>query len=102
MSRKFECPSCKSYTSALADVYDHDRYPDQCPTCGLPGETLREIYRVRETHANAEVTKRFEELAIRAGKAEATAANLQSKLDRIHEYFAGFNWEGREGEYFGD
>jgi len=99
VTRKFTCPSCQSHLSALAEVYDGDAYPDACPTCGLAGETLREIYRVRETHASAEVTAKFEELAVRAGKAEAEATNLKRKLARLRSYLGAFDWEGREREY---
>lgn len=100
MSNKYECPSCKSYSSRIYDVFEGEY--ENCPNCGLSGEAMREIHRARESHANAEVKAKFEALTVRAGKAEAEAANLRHKLDRIQEYFAGFNWEGREGEYFGD
>jgi hypothetical protein len=100
MSNKHECPSCKSYTSRIYDVFDGEY--ENCPNCGLSGDVMREIHRVQEAHANAEVTAKFEELALRAGKAEAENAKLTAKLKRIRGYFEHFNWEGVESDYFGD
>ncbi len=102
MSNKHTCPACQSHLSSIYDVLTEGAHPDACPHCGLPGETLREIHRVREGHANAAVKAEFEALAIRAGRAEAEAAKFKAKLDRIQAYFAGFNWDGAEEEWFGD
>jgi hypothetical protein len=100
VSNKYECPSCKSYTSRIYDVFDGEH--EACPNCGLSGDVMREIRRVREGHASDEVKAQFEELAVRAGKADADAAKYKAKLDRIRGYFTNFSWEDAERDYFGD
>lgn len=96
MSEKYECPACKSHTSGIYDAFEGER--EACPVCGLPGETMREIARVRESHASEELKGRVEALMVRAGKAEAERDALRVKLDRVKHYFADFDWEGAEGD----
>jgi ribosomal protein S27AE len=94
VSNKHECPACKSYTSGIYDALHDER--EACPTCGLPGETMREIERVRETHASEEMKGQVEVLVVRTAKAEAERDGLKVKLDRVKNYFANFNWDGAE------
>lgn len=100
MSNKYECPSCKAYSSRIFDVFDGEY--DNCPNCGLSGDAMREIHKARESHASAEVIAKYEALELRAGRAEAELATKTAKLERIKRYFAGFNWDGVEGDCFGD
>jgi hypothetical protein len=76
---KFTCPGCNSTTSDVARGY---REIGKCPNCGLDVAVLREIWRARESHANDELKARFEEMAARAGVAEAKAAKLERRLER--------------------
>ena len=96
MSSKYECPACKSYTSAIYDAFEGEL--QGCPVCGLPGETMREIARVRESHASEALKDQVEGLMVRAGKAEAERDALKVKLDRVKYYFANFDWDGPEGD----
>lgn len=91
MSNKLECPSCKSYLSAIYDAWEGEL--DQCPSCGLSADVIRDVYRVRESHASAEVVAQFEALAVRAGNAERDAAAAKAKLNRIRWYFRDFDWD---------
>lgn len=100
MSNKWTCPGCQSHTSRIYDVFDGEY--ENCPNCGLSGEVMREIHRVREQHVSAAVAAQFEELALRAGRAEAENAKLTAKLKRIRGYFEHFNWDGAEGGCFDD
>lgn len=79
---KLACPGCNSTTSDVARGY---RETGRCPKCGLSGEILHEIWRVRESHATAEAKEQFEEMAARAGKAEAEARVLRHRLERVQE-----------------
>jgi hypothetical protein len=82
MTYKFTCPGCQTATS------DNSRgFLDEgaCPKCGLSGDVIREIWRVRESHATDEVKTQFEQLATRAGVAEAKVLRLERRLERIKE-----------------
>jgi hypothetical protein len=86
MTWKFPCPGCNTHTS------DNSRRASEegkCPACGLSIETIREIWRVREGHANDEVKAQFEQLAVRAGLAEAKGEKLERTLGRIREAMGG-------------
>ena len=82
---KATCPACNSYLSALYEVLQGERMyegrADSCPNCGLPGDTIREIAKVRESHASAEVKQQAEDAMVRAGKAEAEVAKIRARLD---------------------
>ena len=82
---KANCPACNSHLSALYEVLQGERMyegrADSCPNCGLPGDTIREVARVREGHASAEVKEQAEAAMVRAGKAEAEVAKLRARLD---------------------
>lgn len=82
MTYKFTCPGCNTTTSDNSHGFIDE---GKCPTCGLSGEVIHEIWRVRGSHATDEVKARFEELAARAGLAEAKVARLERKLERIRE-----------------
>jgi hypothetical protein len=94
VSNKHTCPACDSHTSGIYDALHGKR--ESCPTCGLPGETMREVERVRETHASEELKAQVEALMVRASKAEAERDGLKVKLDRVKSYFANFNWDKPE------
>lgn len=82
MTYKVQCPGCNTHTSEVARGYSEE---GKCPACGLSQEVLHEIWRVREGHATAEVKAQFEEMAVRAGKAEAQVLRLTRKLEAVQE-----------------
>ena len=75
---KAECPACKSWTSYVHEVLEGER--GACPNCGLPGDVVRQIAAVRESHANAGVKQQAETALIRAGKAEGENVKLKAQL----------------------
>ena len=81
MSNKQECPSCKAWTSAVWDA-EHGRC-DSCPSCGLSGAIIREVYETRRRQADEELTGRYEQAIVRAGRAEAEVKRLRGHLDAI-------------------
>jgi transcription elongation factor Elf1 len=83
---KFTCPGCNATTSDVARGY---REEGKCPTCGLSQEVLYAVWRVRESHATANVKEEYEAMAVRAGKAEAEVARLTRRLESIKEAVEG-------------
>lgn len=51
MGNTFSCPGCGSCTEAVWDVVQADANPDRCPTCKMPGETLRVVAFVQQRYA---------------------------------------------------
>jgi hypothetical protein len=82
---KAECPACKSWTSYIYEVLQGERIydgrEDSCPDCGLPGASIREIAKVRESHASDEVRQQAEAAMLRAGKAEGELAKVRAQLE---------------------
>ena len=78
MGMKVECPACKSWTSYVYDALHGER--EACANCGLPGSVMREIAKVQESHASAEVKQQADAALLRAGKAEAENAKLKAQL----------------------
>lgn len=83
---KLTCPGCSSTTGEVARGY---REEGKCPKCGLSQDVLHEIWRVRESHATAEVKQQYEAMAVRAGLAEAKVVKLELRLERIGEAVNG-------------
>lgn len=81
MSNKAECPACKAWLSGVYDAIEGVRAA--CPSCGLPGNVIREVERVRKAKADSELTAKLEEALVRAGKAEAEAALLREHITAI-------------------
>jgi len=81
MSNKAECPACKAWLSGVYDAMEGVRAA--CPSCGLPGNVIREVEAARKARADAEVTAKLEAALVRAGKAEAEAALLREHLRSI-------------------
>ena len=86
MTYKIACPGCGNHTSEIARGYQEE---GKCPKCGLSHDVLHEIWRVRESHATADVKQQYEAMAVRAGKAEAEALKLSRRLERIQEAVSG-------------
>jgi hypothetical protein len=80
VSDKTECPGCQSSTSAITEAF---RFGDPCPYCGLPAQTAIEVNEVRERKANADLVEQTAAALLRAGKAEAEAADLRRALMRV-------------------
>jgi hypothetical protein len=81
MSNKYECPACKAWLSGVYDALEGARAA--CPSCGLPGNVIREVETARKARADAELTAKLEAALVRAGKAEAEAALLREHLRSI-------------------
>ncbi len=81
MSNKYECPSCKAWLSGVYDAMEGARAA--CPSCGLPGNVIREVEAARKAKADVELTAKLEAALVRAGKAEAEAALLREHLRSI-------------------
>lgn len=91
MTWKFTCPGCQTATT---DNSREATESGKCPNCGLSMDVVREIWRVREGHATDEVKARFEELAVRAGKAEAELRIVKHRLERVQEAAnGGYDYE---------
>lgn len=82
MTYKIHCPGCNGETSEIARGYAE---AGKCPRCGLSNDVLEEIWRVRAGHATAEVKEQYEQMTVRAGKAEAEVQRLTRKLNAIRD-----------------
>ena len=91
MSNKAECPACKAWTSGVRDAMDGVR--DFCPSCGLSGAVIGEVYAAREALANADLIAKYEAVLVRAGKAEAQARKLRKRLDEVQQAMGGWQAE---------
>jgi hypothetical protein len=80
VSRKADCPGCNSRTSDIAHAFDNS---EPCPTCGLSAGAAAEILTVQEGRASDAVKARFEELRLRADRAEARAEKLWLQLAAV-------------------
>jgi hypothetical protein len=81
MSNKAECPACKAWLSGVYDAIKGVRAA--CPSCGLPGNVIREVEAARKAQADADLTEKLEATLVRAGKAEAEAALLREHITAI-------------------
>jgi nitrate/TMAO reductase-like tetraheme cytochrome c subunit len=86
MSSKAECPACKAWLSGVYDAMEGARAA--CPSCGLPGNVIREVEAARKARADAELTAKLEAALVRAGKAEAEAALLRKHITAIKKAIA--------------
>lgn len=86
MSSKYECPACKAYLSGVYDALEGVRAA--CPSCGLPGNVIREVENARKANADAGLTAKLEAALVRAGKAEAEAALLREHIASIKKVVA--------------
>jgi len=59
-----------------------------CPSCGLPGNIIREVEAARKLKADTELTAKLEVALVRAGKAEAEAALLREHITAIKKAVA--------------
>ena len=87
MSSKAECPACKAYLSAIWDAKEYGH--PACPSCGLPGTAIAEVYAARRMQADTALTARYEEVVVRAGKAEAERDQLRVQVRAIREALEG-------------
>lgn len=78
---KAECPACKAWLSGVYDAIEGVRA--SCPSCGLPGNVIREVEAARKAKADEELTAKLAEALVRAGKAEAEAVLLREHLRSI-------------------
>lgn len=81
MSNKLTCPSCQSHTSGVYEAWSGEL--DHCPTCGIPGETIRAIMETRKTFADALLKSENEALVIQNGKLVTRARVAENRLNRI-------------------
>lgn len=86
MTYKIHCPGCGGNTTDIARGYQE---VGKCPECGLSQDTLHEIWRARESHANDELKAKFEAMAVRAGVAEAKALKLERRLEHVQDAVNG-------------
>ena len=82
MTYKIHCPGCGGNTTDIARGYHDD---GKCPECGLSQDTLHEIWRARESHANEALKAQVEAWMVRAGKAEAQVLRLTRKVDAARD-----------------
>lgn len=85
MSNKMDCLGCDSYTSAIYDAYSNGA---ACPYCGLPAEVTAKVLEARKRGADEDLTQRYQEAEVRAGKAEAEAALLRRHIEQIRRAVA--------------
>lgn len=78
---KAECPACKAWLSGVYDAMEGVRAA--CPSCGLPGNIIRDVEAARKAKADADLTAKLEEALVRAGKAEAEASILRRHITAI-------------------
>jgi len=71
-------------------MYDDGGF-DACGNCGLAPETIRQVLAARSSVADEKLKAQFEELALRAGRAEAALVSVNRKLERIRAYFGRFD-----------
>lgn len=95
MSMKAECPACNAHLSGVYDALIGEK--PACPSCGLPGDALREIEHARKRHADAELTAQLEAALVRAGKAEGELKRLRARLRQVRLTFA--EWEKEDSVY---
>jgi nitrate/TMAO reductase-like tetraheme cytochrome c subunit len=81
MSMKATCPACQAHLSGVWDAMEGARAA--CPSCGLPGNVIREVEAARKAQADTELTGKLEAALVRAGKAEAEAALLREHLRSV-------------------
>ena len=77
MSRKMTCPGCEAHTSGVVTAYEEG---EPCPYCGLPAMATEEILSARQRAADADLTKRYEEVVKRAARLEAERNALRAAL----------------------
>lgn len=80
MSEKMTCPGCQSHTSDVLRAYNDD---EPCPHCGLPKSATTQVLAARKKAADADLTARYEELALRVGRAEGETVKLRNVVDQI-------------------
>ena len=78
MSNKAECPACHAWLSGVYDAIEG--VCAACPSCGLPGNVIRDVENARKAKADADLTVKLSEALVRAGKAEAEAAILRKHI----------------------
>ncbi len=75
MSEKATCPGCSSHTSGVLAAIERD---EPCPYCGLSASSIVEINAIRQSRADEQLRMALEGALLRAGRAEAELARLQS------------------------
>lgn len=82
------CPGCQSHTSDVLRAYDED---EPCPHCGLPASATDQVLAARRKAADADLTARYEELAVRVGRAESEAVRLRNVVDQFRDILDEFD-----------
>jgi hypothetical protein len=88
MSEKMTCPGCQSHTSDVRRAYDED---EPCPHCALPASATDQVLAARRKAADADLTARYEELAVRVGRAESEAVRLRNVVDQFRDVLDEFD-----------
>ena len=88
MSIKETCPGCDARTTDVAAAFAAD---EPCPNCGLSASAAHEIMTVRGSRADDAIKAQFEELRLRADRAERDREVLENVLADIYEVLKG--WE---------
>lgn len=91
---KMTCPGCRSHTSDVLRAYNND---DPCPNCGLPASATDQVLAARRKAADADLTAKYEELAIRVGRAEGEATRLRMLVADIRDLLDAFDKERDRG-----
>lgn len=82
VSRKMTCPGCDAHTSSVVTAFDEG---DPCPYCGLPATATEEILDARKRAADADLTRRYEDLVKRVAGLEAERNALRSALNNVKQ-----------------
>jgi hypothetical protein len=90
VSEKMTCPGCKSHTSDVLRAYNDD---EPCPHCGLPASATSQVLFAQRKAADADLTARYEELAVRVGRAEGETVKLRNVVDQIRDILDEFDKE---------
>jgi hypothetical protein len=84
VTSKMTCPGCGSYTSNVLHAYNDE---DPCPHCGLSAEATAEVLQARRRNADAELTKRYTEMTVRADRAEVRVRQLEEAIATMRRTF---------------
>lgn len=82
MSRKMTCPGCDAHTSGLVAAYEEG---EPCPYCGLPASATSEILDARRRAADADLTKRYEEVVKHVARLEVENRTLRGALNGVRQ-----------------
>lgn len=80
VSDKMTCPGCDAHTSGVLGAFKDG---EPCPYCQLPATATEEILDARKRAADADLTKRYEELVKRNAQLETERNLLRAALNQV-------------------